>query len=53
MDLLAYQIDELQKAALSEGEEEDLKEQRDIIANAEAIDVATKIAYENLYGGSC
>ncbi len=52
MDLLAYQTDELKKADLSEGEEEDLKEQRDIIANAEAISNGTKLAYENLYGGT-
>lgn len=52
MDLLSYQINELEKAKLSVGEEEDLKEQRDIIANAEAISTGSKLAYENLYGGA-
>lgn len=50
-DLLKYQIDEIQKANISEGEEADLKEQRDLCANAEKLSTAISEAYENLYEG--
>ena len=52
LDLLKYQIKEIEAANLTSGEEEELKEQRDIIANAENIAKNSEIAYESLYGGS-
>jgi len=52
LDLLKYQIKEIEAANLIIGEEDDLKEQRDIIANAENIAKNSEIAYESLYGGN-
>lgn len=49
IDLLEYQLKEIASANLTDGEEEDLKEQRDIAANAEKIKSAVNEAYENLY----
>ncbi len=49
IDLLEYQIKEIESASLTAGEDEDLKEQRDIAANAEKIKSAVGAAYENLY----
>lgn len=49
IDLLEYQVKEIEKANLTVGEEEDLKEQRDIAANAEKIKSAVNEAYANLY----
>jgi DNA repair protein RecN (Recombination protein N) len=51
IDFLTYQIEEIEKARLRGGEEEELREQRDIIANAEKIVVGAETAYENIYGG--
>ncbi len=51
LDFLSYQIDEIEKAKLCDGEEEDLCEQRDIIENAEKILVNAETAYDNIYGG--
>ena len=51
IDLLEYQVNEIKKANLQKGEEDDLKEQRDIYANAEQITSAVGEAYSNLYGG--
>ena len=51
LDLLKYQIKEIEGANLTVDEDEDLKNQRDIIANAESIAKNTEIAYDNLYGG--
>ncbi|MDD6484833.1 MAG: DNA repair protein RecN [Clostridiales bacterium] len=51
MDLLKYQINEIEKARLEPGEEEDLKEQRDICANAEKLASAVEEAYTALYEG--
>ena len=51
IDLLEYQINEIKKANLQKGEEDDLKEQRDIYANAEQITTAVGEAYSNLYSG--
>lgn len=50
-DILKYQIDEIQKANISEGEEDDLKEQRDLCVNAEKLSTAIEEAYVNLYEG--
>lgn len=47
--LLEYQINEINSSKLTDGEEEDLKEQRDILANAEKISVAIDTSYKNLY----
>lgn len=52
IDLLEYQVKEIESANLTAGEDEDLKEQRDIAANAEKIKVAVNAAYENLYENS-
>jgi DNA repair protein RecN (Recombination protein N) len=51
IDLLEYQVDEISKAELEKGEDEELKEQREIYANAEQITGAVAEAYMNIYGG--
>lgn len=51
IDLLEYQINEIKKASLEKGEDEDLKEQREIYANAEQITNSVNEAYANIYGG--
>jgi len=51
IDLLEYQVNEIKKASLVKGEEEDLKEQREIYANAEQITNSVNEAYQNIYGG--
>ncbi len=51
IDLLEYQVNEIKKASLVKGEEEDLKEQREIYANAEQITNSVSEAYQNIYGG--
>ncbi|MCC8159763.1 MAG: DNA repair protein RecN [Oscillospiraceae bacterium] len=51
IDLLEYQVNEIKKASLEKGEEEDLKKQRDIYANAEKITSSVSEAYRNIYGG--
>lgn len=49
MDLLEYQINEITEAQLRIGEDEELKEERDLLANAEKIAEAAATAYSNLY----
>ncbi len=49
LDLLNYQTDELARADIKRGEEAELREQRDVIANAEAIAEASYKAYQSLY----
>lgn len=51
IDLLEYQTEEIKKAKLQKGEEEDLISQRDIYANAGDIKTAIDEAYTNLYEG--
>lgn len=51
IDLLEYQISEIKKASLVKDEEEELKEQREIYANAEQITNSVNEAYQNIYGG--
>lgn len=51
IDLLEYQVNEIKKASLVKGEEDELKEQRDIFANAEQITNSVNEAYQNIYGG--
>lgn len=49
-DLLRFQTEEINKAELVEGEEEELISQREEILNAEKISSSTKNAYNTLYG---
>ncbi len=50
-DLLRYQIEEIDAAALEEGEDERLFSERQRLAHAERIAAAVNVAYEALYGG--
>lgn len=50
-DLLTYQLDEIGKATLEDGEEEELKARRDKIANAEKIAQSVAAARNALSGG--
>lgn len=49
IDLLEYQVGEIKKANLEKGEEEELKEQREIYVNAEQITNSVNEAYANIY----
>lgn len=51
LDLLRYQLDELASAALRVGEEEELLEQRQVLAHAERLASAAGNVFEGLYGG--
>ncbi len=51
MDLLRYQIDEIESGALRPGEEEELRAQRALGRNAEKIAVSLRAAHERLSGG--
>lgn len=51
IDLLEYQVNEIKKASLEKGEEADLREQREIYANAEQITNSVNEAYTNIYEG--
>lgn len=51
IDLLEYQVTEIKKASLEKGEEDDLREQRDIYTNAGQITKSVNEAYMNLYEG--
>ncbi len=48
-DLLSYQINEINAAALADGEEEELTAQRKLLENAETIGENTERAYAALY----
>lgn len=50
IDILEYQINEIQEANISVGELENLLSRRDIIANSEKISTAVSIANLSLYG---
>ena len=50
MDLLSYQIKEMEEAELLDGEEEDLEEQRGVLQNAQAIMEALDESSEALSG---
>ena len=50
VDALTYQYNEIEKAALKDGEEEELMEERAILANAERIQSALEESYACLYG---
>jgi len=51
LDILNYQINEIEEAGLSEGEEEELLEQRRLIHNSEKIISALSGIYELINGG--
>jgi DNA repair protein RecN (Recombination protein N) len=51
VDYLEYQIKELDEAALRDGEEEELKEERELLANAQSISQNLCRCYELLYSG--
>lgn len=50
MDLLRYQIDEIEAAALHEGEEDELRARRDMFRHAERIARSLAVAHARLYG---
>ena len=51
METLKYQIAEIEKAELKEGEDEELEERRKLLQNSEKISNGLNEAVENLYGG--
>ncbi len=51
LDLLDFQINEIQSAKLKIGEDDELEERRVFLANAEKIASGVQGAYEALYGG--
>ena len=51
METLRYQIAEIEKAELEEGEDEALEERRRLLQSAEKIAAGMNTAVENLYGG--
>lgn len=51
VDLLSYQAQEIARAELKIGEEEQLEEQRRLLANAEKLACGSSDAFERLYGG--
>ncbi len=51
LDLLTYQSEEIERAGLKEGEEEQLEERRQLLANAEKLGSASAEAYDRLYDG--
>lgn len=51
IDFLKYQIDEIEKAKLKDGEDIDLEERYSIISNSEAINKTLCSSYEKLYTG--
>ena len=52
IDLLRFQVEEIDAARLRPGEEEELEEERRLLANAERLERAARTAYELLYGVS-
>ena len=51
LDLLSYQSEEIAKAALKQGEDEQLEEQRTLLASAEKLGSVSSEAFDRLYGG--
>lgn len=51
LDLLSYQSEEIAKAELKAGEEEELEERRQLLASAEKLGNASADAYDRLYDG--
>ncbi len=50
-DFLEFQIEEIESAALRDGEEDELLRERDILRNAEKIIGVTNDGYETIYAG--
>ena len=51
METLRYQIDEITKAELTAGEDDELESRRKLLQNAEKLSDGINAAAENLYGG--
>ena len=51
IDLLSFQSEEIGKALLSPGEEEELERERQILVNAEKLLLNSRMAFDSLYGG--
>lgn len=51
-DILSYQIDEIESADLEENEEEELNQERSILANGEKIISIINSVYQDIYSGS-
>ncbi len=51
LDILTYQSEEIAKAELKSGEEEELEERRQLLASSEKLGCATAEAYDRLYDG--
>ena len=51
METLRYQIDEINKAELTAGEDDELEARRKLLQNAEKLSDGIHAAVENLYGG--
>lgn len=51
IDALTYQLNEIEKSTLKDGEEEALLSEREVLANAERIQSALTDGYEFVYGG--
>jgi len=49
-DLLGFQVDEIRKAELHEGEEEELQQESRLLSNAEKLKSLSEAAHEALYG---
>ncbi|HEY9061301.1 MAG TPA: DNA repair protein RecN [Pseudobacteroides sp.] len=52
IDFLSFQIDEIKKAKLKIGEDEELNRQRNVLSNAERIIEALSGVYENIFSGN-
>lgn len=50
LDLIKFQMNEIESANLTPGEEEELEKKREMFQNLETIVNGTSAAYENLYG---
>ena len=50
LDLIRFQMNEIESANLTPGEEEELEKKREMFQNLETIVSGTNSAYENLYG---
>lgn len=52
MDLLVYQLEEIQKAKLTPGEEEELLQQEKLLSHAEKLQSLVEGAYSEIFAGS-
>ena len=51
IDALRYQIEEIERAKLRPGEQEELSSRRELLLNASKLTEAVETAFESLYGG--